>query len=221
MNEARGCWAVVPVKELAHAKTRLSPECPPSVRIALARVMLEDVLRSLAEVHALAGIAIVTADAYAVKLADRYDAQVFSDGARDGHTGAVRAAAQRLERQGCGTMLTLPGDIPAVTSAEIERVLRRHAEGPSFTICPAHDRRGSNAIVMSPPCAISLAFGNDSFLPHLEAARGHGIEPTIVLDVPGIARDVDHFADLMALQSLPGARLTKAVLEQYALHKAA
>ena len=54
---------------------------------------------------------------------------------------------------------------------------------------------GSNAILMSPPDAVPLRFGDDSFRPHLAAARAAGIEPTIV-SLPGIALDIDNPADL-------------------------
>ena len=74
-------------------------------------------------------------------------------------------------------MLTLPGDIPLVTAAEIERLLAAHRPAPSFTIAPSHDEQGSNAIIMSPPDAVTLRFGDDSFFPHLAAAEARGIAP--------------------------------------------
>jgi len=221
MSPIRECWAVVPVKEAAHAKTRLAPALAHDARIALARAMLEDVLRGLADARGLAGIALVTVDPVAIELAGSFRAHVFTEGARDGHTGAVAHAARRLERQGCVTMLTVPGDVPGITPAEVEHFLAKHAGSPSFTICPAHDRRGSNAIAVSPPCAVPLTFGNDSFVPHLAAARSRGIEPTVVDDIPGIRRDVDTFEDALALRALGGARMTNALLTRMASRDAA
>ncbi len=211
-----GTWAVVPAKEAVQAKTRLAPALPPDVRIALARAMLEDVLRTLASVRGLSGVVVVTVDAYAESLASRLGAHVLRDGARDGHTGAVTAAARHLVRESCGTMLTIPGDVPAVTPAEVERVLQAHGSAPAFTIVPAHDRRGSNAVVLSPPTAVALAFGNDSFAPHVDAARRCGIEPAIVEDTPGLARDVDGYEDLLAVLELPGAEATRRALRTIA-----
>lgn len=198
MNRTDDIWAVVPVKDLEHAKTRLSSACSPQFRRGLARAMLEDVLAALSSVPELAGIAVVTIDAAATELARHYGAQIFEDGARDGHTGAVMAAAQRLAREGRSGMLTVPGDVPEITPAEIARVCTLNRATPSFTIVPAHDRRGSNAIVMRPPTAVPLAFGDDSFLPHLEAARKAGIEPTVVT-MPGIGLDIDNCDDLELL----------------------
>jgi 2-phospho-L-lactate/phosphoenolpyruvate guanylyltransferase len=195
-----GIWAVVPVKDTGAAKQRLAPALPGELRQPLALAMLEDVLSALAETHGLAGRVLVTTDPPAMRLAARYAAECWSEGAGDGHTGAVMAAARRLAREGQGGMLTLPGDIPLVTAAEIERLLAAHrrslqSPGPAFTIAPSHDEKGSNAIVMSPPDAVNLRFGDDSFFPHLAAAEARGIAPT-VLHLPGIALDIDNPADL-------------------------
>ena len=188
-------WAVVPVKDTAAAKTRLAPALPAGLRQALALAMLEDVLVALAGARGLAGVVLVTIDPGARDLASRYGAQCIADGARDGHTGAVTAAARHLAAAARSTMLTLPGDVPLVKSAEIERLIAAHCPAPSFTIAPSHDEMGSNAIVVSPPEAVTLRFGNDSFRPHLAASRAAGIEPTIVR-LPGIALDIDNPIDL-------------------------
>jgi 2-phospho-L-lactate guanylyltransferase len=195
MVEAADIWAVVPVKDTGDAKQRLAPAMPPELRQALALAMLEDVLAALAEAVGLAGGVLVTTDAAASALAARYGFSTMSDGAADGHTGAVTAAARRLAADGRAGMLTVPGDIPLVTAAEVGRLVAAHRPAPSFTIAPSHDEKGSNAILMSPPDAVPLRFGDDSFFPHLAAARARGIAPT-VLHLPGIALDIDNPADL-------------------------
>jgi 2-phospho-L-lactate guanylyltransferase len=188
-------WAAVPVKEFAGAKQRLAALLTPEQRQVLAAAMLEDVLAALADAP-LAGIMVNTLDPIATDLARRYGARVVTDGARDGHTGAVAAMAHILaaERR---DMLTLPGDIPRITAAEIAAVVEAHRPAPSLTIVPAHDGRGSNAVLCSPPLVMPLRFGDDSFLPHLAAARSLGIEPTI-LTLPGIGLDIDQPEDLRA-----------------------
>lgn len=193
-----GVWAVVPVKETESAKQRLASVLSRKQRQALALAMLEDVLAVLAalvEVASLAGIALVTIDAEATALAKRHGAECWAAGARDGHTGAVTAAGRRLARAGATGMLTVPGDIPTVTAGEIAQLLAEHRPPPSFTIAPSHDEMGSNAVLLSPPDAVPLRFGDDSFRPHLAAAEGRGIAPT-VLRLPGIALDIDNPADL-------------------------
>jgi 2-phospho-L-lactate guanylyltransferase len=200
MNRAAEIWAVVPVKDTTAAKQRLAPALPAALRPGLALAMLEDVLAALAEAPGLAGRLLVTTDPGAIRLTARYAATCTQEGADAGHTGAVMAAARRLAVEGRGAMLTLPGDIPLVTAAEIEQLIAAHRQSfregaPGFTIAPSHDERGSNAILMSPPDAVPLRFGDDSFFPHLDAARACGIAP-VVLHLPGIALDIDNPADL-------------------------
>ena len=108
-------------------------------------------------------------------------------------------------------MLTVPGDIPLVTAGEIGQLLDAHRRGPSFTIAPSRDDRGSNAIVCSPPDAVPLRFGEDSFFAHLAAAKSCGIDPT-VLHLPGIALDIDTPEDLAAFERVPSLTRARAVL---------
>ena len=204
-------WAVVPVKELSRAKERLAAMLPSELRRALMLAMLEDVLSALAATPGLGGIAVVTIDPAARRLAMTYSARVVELGARDGHTGAVTAAARLLRAEGCATMLTVPGDIPLVTVAEITQLLAVHRSAPAFTIAPSQDERGSNAIICSPPNAVPLRFGEDSFFPHLRAAEACRIRPT-VLRLPGIALDIDTPQDLAAFALQPAPTRTGALL---------
>jgi 2-phospho-L-lactate guanylyltransferase len=208
-----GLWAVVPVKELDRAKERLSRVLPSGLRQALMLAMFEDVLAALAATSGLAGLAVVTVDPTARRLAQNYGARLIEAGARDGHTGAVTAAARLFATDGCSGMLTLPGDIPLVTPAEIEDLVAAHRHAPSFTIAPSRDERGSNAVICSPPDEVPLRFGEDSFFPHLRAAEARGIRPT-VRRLAGIALDVDTPEDLAAFARLPSKTRARALLAE-------
>jgi 2-phospho-L-lactate guanylyltransferase len=207
-------WAAVPVKEFVGAKQRLASLLTPEQRQALAAAMLEDVLAALVDAP-LAGVVVNTVDPLATELARRYGARVITDGARDGHSGAVAAMARLLGEEGRTGMLTVPGDIPRVSAAEIAAIIAARRPAPSVTIVPAHDERGSNAVLCSPPMVMPLRFGDDSFLPHLAAARALGIEPTIV-KLPGVGLDIDQPADLQAFRRGTPHMLTRALalLEQ-------
>jgi 2-phospho-L-lactate guanylyltransferase len=215
VTTATDIWAVIPVKELDGAKQRLAPFLSPAQRRVLIEIMVGEVFDAVAGARGLAGILVVTLDPLVTTMASRLGARISTDGARDGHTGSVTAGLRLLAREGHGGMITLPGDIPAATSAEIDAVLAAHLPAPSFTISPAHDDLGSNAVICSPPDAVPLRFGENSYFPHLEAARRCGIEPTVIRQ-PGIAMDIDHPADLASFLRLPqsaGTR-TRGFLEE-------
>jgi 2-phospho-L-lactate/phosphoenolpyruvate guanylyltransferase len=211
-------WAAVPVKTFTGAKQRTASILSAAQREILAATMLEDVLAALAGSGQLAGIIVNTVDPVAVDLARRYGARVVSEGALDGHTGAVLGMARVLTAERKGGLLTVPGDIPRVTAAEIDAVVASCRAAPSFTIVPAHDELGSNAVLCAPPLAVPLRFGDDSYFPHLIAARRQGIEPVIVR-MPGIGLDMDHPADLRAFLAARPRMPTRtlALLEGFGL----
>ena len=215
MNTSCDIWAVMPVKDTACAKQRLAGFLSADVRQQLALAMFEDVLQAVTAVSELTGVAVVTIDPVAAGIALRLGARVWSDGARDGHTGAVTSAARRLAAQG-SAMLAIPGDVPLVTAADIRHLLDIHRRKPGFTIVPARDERGSNAIVCSPADLVPLRFGADSFFPHLAAARAYGVDPTTV-QLPRIALDIDEPADLAEFMNISSTTRARALLDRLEL----
>jgi 2-phospho-L-lactate guanylyltransferase len=213
MNARRNICAVVPVKETTDAKQRLARALSGAQRRQLALAMLEDVLATLAEVRELAGILVVTVDPAASAMAACHRARVFAGGARDGHTGAVMAAAQLLAAESCD-LLELPGDVPLVAADDIRHLIAAHGNAPAFTIVPARDELGSNAVLCSPADAVPMRFGDNSFFPHLAAARACGIEPKVV-QLPRIALDIDTPEDLALFLATPSRTRARTLLDQW------
>jgi 2-phospho-L-lactate/phosphoenolpyruvate guanylyltransferase len=206
----RTLWAVVPVKDIAAAKQRLGRDLAASVRRALALAMLEDVLETLAAVDDLHGIVVATVDPGAAALGQRFGAVILRENAGAGHSEAVAAAAQALARERAA-MLTIPADIPLVRPDDIARVIAASGAEPAFTIVPARDWRGSNAVLCAPADAVPLRFGGASFRPHLAAARARGLVP-VTLEVPRIALDIDDADDLAAFLAVPSRTRAREVL---------
>ena len=206
-------WAVIPVKDLADAKQRLASVLEPDERRRLFRAMFEDVLAAMADARRLAGVIVVTRDDEARRIAESHGARVIEEAENKGQSAAVGTAARLLAVEGAAGMVTLPGDLPLVTAAEIEAVLAAHGDAPAMTIVPAGDRRGSNCIAVSPPDAIGFHFGDDSFRPHLREARERGIQPA-VLELPGLGLDIDTADDLRVLLARPAAGRARAYLAE-------
>jgi 2-phospho-L-lactate guanylyltransferase len=220
----RGICAVVPVKQTDSAKERLARTLTSARRQQLACVMLEDVLTALAATAELAAILVVTIDPAAALIAARYGARVSAASAAQGHNAAVAYAARQLAARRLA-MLTMPADIPLVQTQDVCELLGAHRSsthpgGRAFTIIPAHDQRGSNAVVCSPADAVPLRFGEDSFFPHLAAAKENGIEP-VVLRLPRVALDIDTPEDLAALIATgPSNTRTLELLARWRLREA-
>jgi 2-phospho-L-lactate guanylyltransferase len=183
-------FAVVPFKDLGAAKERLAGRLDVSARRALVLAMLEDVLGAVSRVARLEGLIVVTREPEIAKRASRYGAEILEEPANEGHTAAVARAVHELERRRASAMLCLSGDLPAVTSGEIEAMLGALGPPPSVVLAPSRDERGTNAVVVSPPGALPLRFGEPSFLAHLARARELGL-CTEVMRLAGTALDLD------------------------------
>ena len=195
-------WAVIPVKNLNEAKHRLESVLNPIQRRNLFAAMLEDVLATVMAVPEFEQVAVATICPTAAEIARRNGASVLSTVQDEGQTKAVARTASTLEENGIKHMLMLPGDVPLVTVKEIQTVLEVHGNAPTMTIVPARDEQGSNCIALSPPTAVPLRFGPNSYFPHLEKARKMGL----TLNTPklaGIGLDIDTRDDLQELCQQP------------------
>ena len=206
---------LVPVKNLSAAKQRLASVLDQQSRTALAQAMLHDVLTTLHHWKNRPSVAVVTSDPYAVKLASEYQFEVIPDPENPGETGAIEMATRVCLERGVDSTLVIPADIPLIQSWELEEVLK-HAPVEGSVLVPAADGRGTNAALRRPANLFPLRFGNDSFKPHHAAAQATG-KPCVVLNLPGIAVDVDNPADLQQLISLPGETRAQCVARGFAL----
>lgn len=193
---------LVPVKNLSGAKQRLAAVLDQPSRTKLAQAMLHDVLTTLHEWKNRPQVAVVTGDPYAVTLATEYGFDVIADSDNPGETGAIEMATRVCSERGVDSTLVIPADIPLIQAWELEEILK-NAPAAGSVLVPAADGRGTNAAFRRPADLFPLRFGNDSFKPHHAAAQATG-KPCVILNLPGIAVDVDNPVDLEQLLSLPG-----------------
>ena len=207
---------LVPVKNLADAKRRLSSILSPEQRFALAQAMCEDVLQTLARWQGRPPVAVVTSDSFARDLAARFQFEVVADD-NSGETSAIEMATAVCRERGAGSTLVVPADIPLIESSELQKIVDCAPQGGAVLV-PDVAGRGTNAAWRCPSDLFPLRFGNDSFLPHLSAAKATGL-PCVVLELPGIARDVDRPEDLRELAAASGDRRSQKLVRSWRLWK--
>src|SRR5262249_43089573 len=192
---------LIPVKNLKDAKQRLSPVLDQPERTELARAMLQDVAEAVAAWKERPEVAIVSCDSFAISLACRYGFEVIADHRNSGETDAIEMATQVCESRGLDT-LVIPGDVPLMQPEELQAIYNNAPEVGTVLV-PAGDNRGTNGVLRRLAALFPLRFGNDSFRPHVAAARATG-KPVVILPARGLAVDVDDPADLQRLIHLPG-----------------
>ena len=204
---------LIPVKSLTTAKQRLAEALDQGRRSQLAEAMLRDVMTAAAGVLGRIDVALVTGDAGARSLAAEFGFLVIEDTRNESETTAIEMATAWCEQRGYDTTVVVPGDIPLITSDELQRVLdAAPAEGAVFV--PAYDRRGSNCILRRPASIIPLRFGNDSFLPHCEAMKKTG-KQLVILEMPGIGLDIDNPHELDLLVQRDGSTNAQRLLRSW------
>src|SRR5258708_18014634 len=171
--------AVVPMKSMDLAKSRLAAVLDPAGRRALARQMLDHVLETLRQ----AGVSPVRV----------------ADGDRDLNSD-VAAAAHLVQGEGATDLLLVMADLPYLAADDIAALIEAGRRS-AVVIAEAKDG-GTNALLLRPPTVLQFAFATarPSSAFHADHARNVGIEPVLVRR-PGLARDIDTPDDLRALVS--------------------
>ena len=191
---------LIPLKRLDAAKTRLAPALTNDERGRLMAGMLAGVAR--AAVRAGVGrVALASSDPSAPGLARRLGLECVSDGGLPWNEGLVHARSL-LERP-AAAVLYLAGDLPLVDAPDVAALTEAGAERTAV-IGRAHDG-GTNALWVRPAGAFVPAFGAAaSAAVHTRRARAHGLG-VVMVDRPGLARDVDTPADLAAVRRFAAA----------------
>jgi 2-phospho-L-lactate/phosphoenolpyruvate guanylyltransferase len=205
---------LIPVKNLSAAKQRLASVLDQPSRTELAQAMVHDVVAAIAGWARRPACALVSSDPFAIELAGEYGFKVIPDPENPGETGAIEMATQLCVSRGEQSTLVVPADIPLIQASELDQIMAK-APSEGTVLAPAADGRGTNAAYRCPANLFPLRFGNDSFKPHLAAAQAIG-KPCIVLQLPGIALDVDNPEDLQRLVLHSGETRSQSLLRQWA-----
>jgi 2-phospho-L-lactate/phosphoenolpyruvate guanylyltransferase len=191
--------AIVPVKSFDKAKQRLSPAVLLGHRRALIESMLSDALIALRRVSAIDSVFVVTSDHTAARIAGGYGAVAIDDTTQS-HSDAAELGIARAIKVGATRVLLVPGDCPLLDPVELEQLLARPVTGRSVLIVPDRHGEGTNALVLTPPDAMTPAFGEGSRQRHTDLAIAQGATAEVV-EVPSLALDIDTPEDLEQLVS--------------------
>ncbi|MEX0817573.1 MAG: 2-phospho-L-lactate guanylyltransferase [Gaiellales bacterium] len=180
--------AIVPVKGLDGAKSRLAAVFSPEARADLVRAMLTNVLAACAASQAIERVLLVTPEP-----------ELAPDGVEvlvDGGTGHGEAVADALaDPRASRGAIVLMADVPLVRADSLDRLA---AAAAPVALAPALDG-GMNAFAFRGELAFEPAFGvPDAAAVTVERARAAGVDATVV-DDPLLALDFDRPGDITAL----------------------
>jgi 2-phospho-L-lactate/phosphoenolpyruvate guanylyltransferase len=180
---------LIPLKRLDDAKSRLSEVLSAEERAALMLDLLHGVLAAAEEAD-VGPITVVSAERMTLEV-PRFDDRGLA------WNDALAAAMREVVREPVAAIVS--ADLPRA-GAEDVRALVAATPDRGLAIARALDG-GTNAVSMRPPGAVTTHFGDpQSAAVHAQATAAAGLAARL-LDLPGLAFDVDTPADLEELRA--------------------
>ncbi|MEO5704708.1 MAG: 2-phospho-L-lactate guanylyltransferase [Candidatus Limnocylindrales bacterium] len=200
-------WAIVPIRGLETAKTRLGRDLDAEERRDLVVSLLRRTLVATRDSRLIAGTIVVTMDPDAAGIARDHRAVGLVERA-PGLNGAIAAARSLAVARGASAVLVVPADLPAVSAAALDDLLAaagNGTDGARGLVAMVTDQHasGTNTLFLRPPGVIDPQFGSGSRDLHRVAAVAAGAT-FVELDGP-LALDVDTPDDLVAAEAALGA----------------
>jgi len=184
--------AIVPLRGLEAAKSRLGGELDAEERLDLVTGLLERTLEAATGCRWVDRVLLVSPDPATLELGQRIGVETLREPGR-GLNAALDAGREHVIAAGAGMLIVLPADLPRVSPEAIAHVIAaadpaRRAGRPVVALVPDRHRDGTNALLVSPPGLIRFSFGQGSRAVHEAEALAAGadfveVEGELMLDV--------------------------------------
>ncbi|HKU50589.1 MAG TPA: 2-phospho-L-lactate guanylyltransferase [Nitrososphaera sp.] len=169
-------FAIVPVKRLENAKTRLSTILSEDDRSRLSYMMTRETLRRLGACTQLERVIVVSSDERAKELASLHGATFLHEEKDNGVNAAVSLADKYCLDHRADASIVVPQDLPLLDPQEISTVCElAELESRCIVICPSQRYDGTNLLLRKPPSAIPTFFDSNSYENHIAEAKKNGM----------------------------------------------
>ena len=190
--------AVIPMKSLHSAKSRLSNILTAQQRKNLAMYLLDATIKELKKSNFISEIIIVSNDK-AVKKYTCINNLKFIKDSDEGVNKAVILADKYCIDNGINANIVIPQDLPFISAKEIDEICTiSNKYHKCIIICPSKRFDGTNILFRKPPDVIKTHYDNNSYMNHLKEAYKFKI-PFESLDIVKLRFDLDTKEDLLEL----------------------
>ena len=202
---AGGLRVLVPMKPLASAKMRLAPEVDDMTRQGVALLMLDRIVRAVADAFGAAACRVVGGDALVEETALDAGAEWAPEQGHDLNS-SLALALMRAWKEGAAAVLVVAGDLPMAAAADLRAVVEASGGLTRPVGVMAVADGGTNALLWPRDARFPPGFGERSFSRHQAAAAAAGA-PLASVTAASLAFDLDTAADLdYAASAAPGFR---------------
>lgn len=190
--------AIIPMKSLHLAKSRLSNILTPEQRKNLAMYLLDATIKELKESKFISEIIIVSSDK-AVKNYSYLKNLKFIKDYDEGVNNAVILADHYCINNDIDANIVIPQDLPFISAKEIDQICNiSNKYHKCIIICPSKRFDGTNVLFRKPPNVIKTFYDDNSYINHLKEANKFKI-PIESLDIGKLRFDIDTKEDLLEL----------------------
>ncbi len=201
-QDRRPAVAVIPVKDLGTAKSRLADRLSSTERADLVLGLLDRVLAAVSGSTLVDRWVVVSPDPVVRARAVARGAVAIEDGREgNGQNAALEHARSVARRWRPAALLVLSGDLPLVTAKDVDEIGRLGIAEGSVVLAPDRHGIGTNALCLRPPDLLPFRFGADSFRLHAAEAAARGLRVSVYRGL-GTAYDLDRPDDVDLIESL-------------------
>lgn len=164
-------WAIIPVKPLARAKSRLALVLTPEQRMQLAENLLKNAIRVVRSVPEIAGTLVISRDTKALAMARDVGAHTVQESGTPELNHALMRATSVVRGWRSDAVFVLPADLPFVNAEDIRAMLDLGRTDNTVVIATDNREDGTNAMLIRPPGLIPYAYGVGSYHRHIKLAQ--------------------------------------------------
>jgi 2-phospho-L-lactate guanylyltransferase len=203
--------AIIPMKPMATAKSRLADQLSQLDRESLVSNMLRHVIQVIRETG-ITEILVIGGCGEINSVASQMGAKWIGDENFPELNAAVNHGIEIAFQSGKHAVF-IPGDLPLIRSTDLLDALRLSRNPNDVVLVPESNGEGTNLILLWNETAFKPMLGPESFKNHCDQAKKLGIAPKI-LENHRIGLDIDSLQDLEMCEGIQPGFLSK-ILERF------
>ena len=195
-------WAVIPVKPLNRAKSRLAGVLSAEQRYEFATMIYRHVLTVASSVKHLAGTVVVSRDTKALAMAREVGARTIQESNPSDSNPALKRATEMVKAWRGSAVLILPADLPFVTADDLHNMIEMMLGAMCVVLATDAVQDGTNAMLVRPPGLFDYQYGVGSYRKHAQAAQEAGAivktyqSETIAIDID-VPEDLSRYNEMV------------------------
>jgi 2-phospho-L-lactate guanylyltransferase len=197
-------WAIIPVKPLNRAKSRLADVLSLEERKQLSETMFRRVLMAIKATPQIAGALVISRDTHALAIARDLGVHTVQESGAPELNNALMRATQVVGGWRGGAVLILPADLPLIAPEDLSSMIALGQENLTVVIATDNHDDGTNAMLIRPPGLFPYAYGAGSYRRHVVLAKEAGATVKVFRS-SRLALDIDVPADLEDYYRLTGS----------------